>query len=354
MTQEIKIKKRKLSWKKKCLFSLALLGCFLLFSEVLLRLLGYGTLPPPLSMESAESLMGAPLHPGVCYSMPPHFRGVHAGISVRTNHLGFRDRERTLEKPPHTLRILCVGDSMVFGQAVAQEQVFTALLEKKLGTSFEVWNTGHCAYNTREEYEFLKFRGLSFQPDILLLGFCLVNDTIDCPEAEEMYQRELLHQASYRYRLGTFLSRHSALFHGLNRNFEFYIQIPAQATYLKGLYEGSRWNKTQTYLRKIANLCKTHRIPLYVMIFPVTYIHESKNDFTAYAFHPLHQKIQQELKDFEGVHFIDLLEPLAHYRQKYPRNPLVIPYEGHPHGNYHQLIADLLFSLFSSFPPKSD
>jgi len=46
-------------------------------------------------------------------------------IEIRHNSQGFRDRERTIVKPPGCFRILAVGDSFTWGWGVRQEQIYT-------------------------------------------------------------------------------------------------------------------------------------------------------------------------------------------------------------------------------------
>lgn len=340
--------KVKLSWKKKLLFAGILLFFPFIFLEIFLRLLGFETLPPELSMEKAENLLGKPLHPGVCYSMPVGVQGIHAGVAFKTNNLGMRDRVRDEKKPAGVKRVLVLGDSMVFGQAVEQEKVFTHLLEQKLGSSIEVLNAGHCAYNTEEEYHFLKYRGLKWEPDILILGYCLVNDTIDCTQAENDFQIIQERQNKIQYQLSTFLERHSVVFHLGSAWIRFYALDGARTAYIQKLYEGEPWKKSQQYLLRIYELCRARQIPFHLMIFPVTYTYEAKNDFLKYRFQELHEKVQQTFQEKADVFWIDLLPSLQNYQKQYPQSSLVVPYDGHPNEKFHQLIAEVLYSTLKS------
>jgi lysophospholipase L1-like esterase len=73
-----------------------------------------------------------------------------------------------------------LGDSITQGFGVeADEDVFTAVLEAKLraeGVNAEVLNFGVSGYNTEQEVETLREKGLQFDPDLVVLAFC-ANDT---------------------------------------------------------------------------------------------------------------------------------------------------------------------------------
>ena len=96
---------------------------------------------------------------------------------VRTNSRGMRDsREYAEAKGADTLRILGIGDSGAFGWGVEQDEDYLSVLEQRLSTragprTYEVLNLGVPGYNTWQEVEALATRGLSFQPDIVVVGW---------------------------------------------------------------------------------------------------------------------------------------------------------------------------------------
>ena len=97
------------------------------------------------------------------------------------NSHGFRDYERTYEKPANTFRILVLGDSYVEALQVALENTFPALLEKALNENspsliFEVLSLGESGFGTADEYmRYLDF-GVQYSPDLVLLAFTTGND----------------------------------------------------------------------------------------------------------------------------------------------------------------------------------
>jgi lysophospholipase L1-like esterase len=95
---------------------------------------------------------------------------------IKINSDGFRDVEYTIEKPPNTIRIIALGDSFTFGWGVNLSDTYVKLLEKKLNEinttiNFQVMNFGVPGYNTLEEIELLKKKGLKYKPDIIIIGY---------------------------------------------------------------------------------------------------------------------------------------------------------------------------------------
>ncbi|MBT3192161.1 MAG: SGNH/GDSL hydrolase family protein [Verrucomicrobia bacterium] len=96
---------------------------------------------------------------------------------LRTNRAGIRaDRDYTIEKPPSTVRIIGLGDSGMWGWSVHQHELYMALLEKSLGKrsgkTYEVLNLAVPGYNTFQEVEMLRHKGLAYNPDIVVINWC--------------------------------------------------------------------------------------------------------------------------------------------------------------------------------------
>jgi lysophospholipase L1-like esterase len=95
----------------------------------------------------------------------------------KSNSLGFRDRDHTVEKPEGTFRILLLGDSVSVGQGVPRaEGTYPVIVEKYLrarGLEVELLNFAVTGYNTQQEVWTLHDKGLDFDPDLVLVGYCL-------------------------------------------------------------------------------------------------------------------------------------------------------------------------------------
>ncbi|OPZ68167.1 MAG: hypothetical protein BWY82_02617 [Verrucomicrobia bacterium ADurb.Bin474] len=107
--------------------------------------------------------------------------------TVFTNRDGFRDVERPESKPEGFYRVLVVGDSFVWGAyGVDSSHTFTALAEQSLnrnpdsgGRKFEVINAGVVGWGTDNALAFLKSRWDRYQPDAVVIAFCVANDFFD-------------------------------------------------------------------------------------------------------------------------------------------------------------------------------
>src|SRR5262245_40927042 len=97
------------------------------------------------------------------------------------NSEGWRERERTIQRPPNMLRMLVIGDSVTYGAIVGQVDTYTAILERKLqanGVDAEVLNISYGGWGTDQELEALTLEGVSYKPDLVILQFC-TNDPFD-------------------------------------------------------------------------------------------------------------------------------------------------------------------------------
>ncbi len=138
-----------------------------------------------------RALFAATDHPSLPYVMRPHVDIVvrHGAfeVRVRTNAFGMREREITPTPAPGVRRVLVLGDSATFGEGVASEEAFPAVLERELGRRaaagdgrWEVLNAGVEGYNTVAEVAWLELYGLALRPHAVVVGFNL-NDFDHAP-----------------------------------------------------------------------------------------------------------------------------------------------------------------------------
>jgi len=117
------------------------------------------------------------------YELKPSFPAETIYSYIKTNKYGLRDYEYSLAKPPNTFRICAIGDSMTFGLNLAMEDTYPKILERTLNSiygdrrRFEVINFAVAGYNSSQEEIVLKEKCLRFSPDMILVGFCLNDDS---------------------------------------------------------------------------------------------------------------------------------------------------------------------------------
>ena len=82
-----------------------------------------------------------------------------------------------MAKPSGVYRIVVLGDSVAMGLHVDDsEAIFPRVLERLLaqrGLKAEVINLAVSGYNTQQEVEMLKAKGLQYHPDLVLLAYTL-------------------------------------------------------------------------------------------------------------------------------------------------------------------------------------
>ncbi len=97
---------------------------------------------------------------------------------LRTNDEGLRaDRNYDPGRLAGGLRIVGIGDSGMFGWGCDQGQPYLDVLQQRLsarnnGRRYETINLAVPGYNTRLEVDTLKLKGLKYEPDIVVVGWC--------------------------------------------------------------------------------------------------------------------------------------------------------------------------------------
>jgi lysophospholipase L1-like esterase len=142
---------------------------------------------PPLA--SREPQIAFLYDPEIRYVIAPSQQGWIDDGLVSINALGFRGAEVALPKPPGRFRVVVVGDSLTLGWSVADEETFSARLERLLHDRFpkqdlDLLNLGVSGYNTRQEVTLVARHVSQLEPDLVLVGF-YSNDVPDAFHDDE-------------------------------------------------------------------------------------------------------------------------------------------------------------------------
>ncbi|MCC6409163.1 MAG: SGNH/GDSL hydrolase family protein [Planctomycetes bacterium] len=133
---------------------------------------------PPGSKARLIDLIRPSLDELAIYELRPGLGSVEfKGAPVTTNRHGFRGAELDPEPGPDTVTLIGLGDSLMFGHGVGDDEPYLAVLERRLNATRpeRVWRTVNTAapgYNTVMEVATLRSRALAFRPDIVILGLC--------------------------------------------------------------------------------------------------------------------------------------------------------------------------------------
>ena len=109
------------------------------------------------------------------YVLHPSIETPHHGATVKTNRWGMRDDDYELKPPPGVIRIAALGTSFVFGSGVENEEMFEAVLERRLNQSredqgnsgFEILNFAVGGYSPLEHMAVLEKTAIEFDPDMV-------------------------------------------------------------------------------------------------------------------------------------------------------------------------------------------
>lgn len=116
----------------------------------------------------------------------------HNDTAYIINSGGFRDREFSKKKDPDTFRIVVLGDSIVWGHGLLLEQSFAKQLETMLNENFnrtfEVLNFGVSGYSTQQEVEFYRVKASQYDPDLVIVGYCL-NDYLESSSEKQAFRQ---------------------------------------------------------------------------------------------------------------------------------------------------------------------
>jgi lysophospholipase L1-like esterase len=147
----------------------------LLLAEGAVRILD---LAPKVEEISAKGLVFS-TNPDLRYTLKPG--GILESLNTRItiNDDGYRGKIYNPDKSEaDVVRILCLGDSIALGLYLEDEETFCSQLETRLnkeklfGKIWEVINFGVPGYNTINEIELLKVKGLKYEPDLVILQYC--------------------------------------------------------------------------------------------------------------------------------------------------------------------------------------
>jgi hypothetical protein len=171
---------RRLTARLLLVFCGLLLG--VIFVELLFRIAG-PNIPLDLTMARFQTY-----HPVYGFFHSP---GVSGWVRteeftsfVKFNTQGLRGPEVAVPKPANTFRALILGDSVVEGAQVAEEQTMAARLRTELAAlagsrRVETVNAGVAGFGTGQQLLFLEREGLSYQPDLIVLVVTIANDPAD-------------------------------------------------------------------------------------------------------------------------------------------------------------------------------
>jgi hypothetical protein len=320
----------------------------LILAEIVIRIVARAPLPEKLPM-----VMVLP-DPDMGWVMKPHDEHYTYDIPVKLNSLGFRGPEVT-EKRPDEYRILAIGDSNIYGQALPDEDIITTRWREKLNAlgddcHYTVVNMAARAYSTNQQYPLLETVGLGLEPDHIVLFF-YVNDfkAVGIQRRYDNYKDtgeymfdigqpmtpEIMRKWKFRQVL-----RQSALImwtYDLVRGLRGGDTLEAQILY-GNLGDEARAAITETigYLDKFAETAAANGLPFTLVLIPASPELRESIETADYK-----APIREYFAGRSDVELVDLLPPLRELYEETGELPL-IPFDGHYNARANALMAEAM------------
>ncbi len=185
--------------------------------------------------------------PGLAYEIAPNRNIINSGRVLVTNRFGLRERTDSLGLA-HYCMIALLGDSIVFGSDVSQDETIDAFMEQRLTDErkqIEVINLGTPGYGIEELHQYLGRAVIRFRFDLIVY----VLNLNDFAQRDSVY--EGADNGLYRmYRMPTFKSPWFArkAIYRMKKGHTF-----ASPTWLRWMFNGNK----EHFLALIADMQRT-------------------------------------------------------------------------------------------------
>ncbi len=294
---------------------------------------------PDMDHKGMNELAPAPLY----YRIIPNYQGILEGVKVTINQDGYRDGEFVRNIPENQKLIVVIGDSITFGQGVAQDKTFPAVLQNLLNSGektdrFRVWNLGVPGYNTAQEIEVFRSLVLPQKPYWIILAY-VVNDVEpvnegalriiggEKPHNEKSWISRQIDDSLLIYivksRLGQFI-----------RWFKPDYLVSSYVDDTISLYTmvQSPWSDVSSMIESMKTLSHENDIRFTVAMMP------SMIDFERYPFEKISKIVEKFCKD-KGIDYLDLLQ---YFKGMDPSGLHVSMVDSHPNAMAYNIIAKAL------------
>ncbi len=174
--------------KTRLALSAAVMLALFLAVELTLRVQGFAPLEGARS-DPTWSVLRASEDPVLAYELIPGARGQVFECDVRVNSFGFRGPEWAPVPAEGTRRIVVLGDSVTFGNHIAEGDTFCAVAERRLraeGHAVEWLNLALTGYDTLQEARCLELHGLALKPGLVIVGYCMNDAGMVSVELEQL------------------------------------------------------------------------------------------------------------------------------------------------------------------------
>jgi GDSL-like Lipase/Acylhydrolase family len=283
------------------------------------------------------------------HRLKPNQQSFTHSFPVKTNSFGLRNGEISLEPTANTVRILCLGDSLTFGNGVRFEDTYPKVLEGELNTEelgkYEVINGGVPGYDTWQEIAYLKRDGVHFKPELVVIGV-YANDIVPKPANISRiidstgFTRKQGLVGLLSYNMIHFLKRSRLLLLLRDRFGKLMNRVSPSPEYQHqdSLLNGSidtfvqrGWNEVDNSFEELSNLSKKYQFDVVLVLFPM-----ADQVMRNYPTASYPSKVKAIAKKYH-LRFVDMTPAFVKSFKGF--GSLFIEWDGHPNRNAYQITA---------------
>jgi lysophospholipase L1-like esterase len=262
--------------------------------------------------------------------------------AANINCYGMIGKEYGLRKANGTYRILVIGDS------ITQFDWYVRSIEEKLNNTrnlnykFELWNAGVCGYEVTQYGNYIRFKGIKYNPDMVIIGFCLndfnVSGTVitykDANGFKGYYYSGYALQRMVP--INNFLFRYSYLYRYLYINIDRLL-----AKFSAGRYLNEKERIGTESLREIKTILQNKNIKLLGVIFPYLKPLEEYRQYEKEEYESMQRVLTALNIDYLDLHsvFPKEKEKLTALRACRCENDYI-----HPSKEGHEIAANAIYS----------
>jgi hypothetical protein len=328
------------------IYAFTALAISLLLVETAVRVLEIGPPLPPRHKRAFIRKEHLPYHPTPNTRFD--VRTPEFSIVYHYNDEGLRDRDRPVEKPPDTIRVLGLGDSFTEGRGVNFVYMYLTVLERMLRdgvrppAGVDVVKAGVGGYDTKAERLYLEHYGVRYEPDVVIVGFS-GTDVFDAA----LGQQRVMSQDGYLLTRGAYAIGPWGV--------ELFVRSRAARIVLKSIVDRARkdamlnsmsedelralralgWERIDRELTGIMEIVQSIGASMVVLYIPLP------PPFESYAIEE-----SRWLGDWARDHAVGYVDMLADFRRHPDPRTLYFPRDHHCTQEGNRRIADQLFRHF--------
>lgn len=312
-------------WKRISFSVIAvLLALLIAFAGLEIGLRIYCAVKPNADVEFfryANLMKSAATDSKVGFMHQPNTKLTLMGVDVEINSRGFRDVEHPQQKAPGTTRIGLLGDSVTFGWGVPYGQRYSELIAQRWNqtSKFELINTGHGNYNSRQEYAMLSDHLAQDNLDGVI-QFWYINDAEPVPHHRDAPWYSHFYTAIFFWSKSDLLQRRL----GGRQNYVDYYRglyqdgAPGLADFKQALSDTGAWTRE-------------HKIPWVFVVMPEFHDFSDGGPFTS-----VYEYTKKAAADAGAI----VIDVTPDFKGQDPRTIWVAPNDVHPNAKGHAIVAD--------------